>query len=261
MEDGEKLDGFGVWYDEKQGDTGDLWHRTLIDPGLFARIGPLSPGTRVLDLGCGNGYIARRLARAGARVVGVDRSAELIRRARAREEAEPLGVVYHETDAANLSELSNGSFDLGIANMSLIDVENAAGAIQEMGRVLVPDGRFVFSLSHPCFDVDTRSDFLLDASTEPPTVYRKVAGYRTPHSDVYAWTLPDGSTLRTIGYHRPLNWYVKQLRSAGFVIVDVEEPSPQPGFGSQRYKPEWVEQIPLHLVIEARREPVPGARA
>ncbi|MFZ0831080.1 MAG: class I SAM-dependent methyltransferase [Thermoplasmata archaeon] len=258
MQDRGTVDGFGAWYDEKQGDTGDLWHRTLIDPGLFARIGPVRPETRVLDLGCGNGYISRRLARAGAHVVGVDQSADLIQRARAREAKDPLEVVYHEADAAHLAMLTDQSFDLGVANMSLIDFENASGAIREMGRVLVRGGRFVFSVSHPCFDVDTRSDYLVDVSTAPPTVFRKVAGYREPHSDTYAWALPDGHTVRTIGYHRPLSWYVKELRSAGFVIVDADEPSPLPGFGSARYQREWVEQIPLHLVIEARRETPPG---
>jgi ubiquinone/menaquinone biosynthesis C-methylase UbiE len=226
----------------------------LIDPALFARIGPLSPGTRVLDLGCGNGYISRRLARSGARVVGIDRSSELIERARAREAAEPLGVVYHQADAAHLPMLSDAEFDLGVANMSLMDFENAAGAIREMGRVVAPAGRFVFSISHPCFDVDTRSDYVVDATTNPPAVFRKVAGYREPHSDTYRWSLSDGREVRTVGYHRPLSWYVKQLRTARFVILDGEEPSPQPGFTSKRYRPEWVQQIPLHLVVEARRE-------
>jgi ubiquinone/menaquinone biosynthesis C-methylase UbiE len=261
MPDQDEREGFGAWYDEKQGDTGDLWHRTLIDPGLFARIGSVAPGTRVLDLGCGNGYISRRLARAGARVVGIDRSAELIEKARAREAAAPLGVTYVPADAAHLSMFANGSFDLGIANMSLMDFEDASGAIREVGRVLAAGGRFVFSISHPCFDVDTRSDYFVDATVVPPVVFRKVAGYRLPHPDTYRWELSDGRQVRTVGYHRPLAWYVKELRTAGFVIVDAEEPSPQTGFDSRRFRPEWVEQIPLHLVIEARRDSATGDRA
>lgn len=256
----DEVEGFGAWYDEKQGDTGDLWHRTLIDPGLFARIGPVPPGTRVLDLGCGNGYISRRLARAGARVVGVDQSGELIARARAREVQEPLGVVYHQTDAGHLAMIADRAFDLVVANMSLIDIEDADGAIREAARVLVPAGRFVFSVSHPCFDIDTRSVWEVETGVGNPTIYRKVTGYRTPHSDVYPWDQPDGRVVRTIGYHRPLSWYVKSLRGAGFTIVDVEEPRPTPEFVGHRVAPEWIEQIPLHLVIEARREPASPAK-
>jgi ubiquinone/menaquinone biosynthesis C-methylase UbiE len=259
MPDPSELQGFGGWYDEKQGDTGDNWHQTLIDPGLLARIGSVATGTRVLDLGCGNGYIARQLARSGARVIGVDRSAELIDRARAREAAAPLGVVYHQADAAHLPMLADNSFDLGVANMSLMDIEDAAGALREMGRVLAPGGRFVFSISHPCFDVDTRSDYFVDGTADPPTVFRKVAGYQELHSDTYLWNYPNGPRVRTVGYHRPVSWYVKQLRASGFVIVDAEEPSPGPNFVSRRMKREWVEQIPLHLIIEARRESLAGA--
>ncbi len=248
-------EGFGYWYDDKQGEVGDNWHRTLIDPGLFARIGILPPGTRVLDLGCGNGYLCRRLARAGARVVGVDRSPELLERARARERTEPLGVVYVETDAADLRPLGDAEFDLAIANMSLLDIEDAATSLRELGRVIRPGGRLVASISHPCFDIDTRSHYELDDSSSPPTVYRAVTGYRTPHSDRYPWVLPDGRTVWTVGYHRPLSWYVKALREAAFVLLDVEEPSPAAGFSSQRIPADWVAQIPLHLVLEARREP------
>ncbi|HEV2359820.1 MAG TPA: hypothetical protein VGZ23_19695 [bacterium] len=48
-----------AWYDAKQGDDGDLWHRTLIDPALLRVVGPVA-GRRLLDLACGNGYLARR---------------------------------------------------------------------------------------------------------------------------------------------------------------------------------------------------------
>jgi ubiquinone/menaquinone biosynthesis C-methylase UbiE len=48
-----------AWWDERQGNEGDLWHRTLIDPTLFSVLGTVK-GQHVLDLACGNGYIARK---------------------------------------------------------------------------------------------------------------------------------------------------------------------------------------------------------
>ncbi|HYK92893.1 MAG TPA: class I SAM-dependent methyltransferase [Thermoplasmata archaeon] len=246
--------GFGAWYDEKQGDTGDLWHRTLIDPGLLQRLGALPSGTRVLDVGCGNGYLTRRLAREGARVTGVDLSEELIDAARARERAEPLGITYTVGDAAAMDFLPDHGFDVAIANMSLMDIENGEATLREMGRVVRPGGRLVASLSHPCFDIDTRSAWSYEVVGPTSTVYRKVTGYRTPHSDEYIWDPGSRPEIRTVGYHRPLSWYAHALRAAKFVIVDLDEPAPQPGFVSRRIAREWIDDIPLHLVIEARRE-------
>ncbi len=251
---------FGLWYAEKQGEGGDLWHRTLIDPTLFAALGRLPAGTRVLDVGCGNGYIARRLARAGARVVGVDASSELVEYARRREREEPLGVEYLLGDAAHLATCADASFDVAVANMSLMDIADAEGAIREVGRAVVDRGRFVFSLSHPCFDVDTRSAWVVESGTSgEPTVFRKVTGYRTPHSDRFLWRLGPDRTRYTVGYHRPLEWYSRALRAGGWAIVGLSEPSPAPEYGNQRVPKSWVEDIPMHLVVDARREPRDGA--
>ncbi|MDE1821770.1 MAG: class I SAM-dependent methyltransferase [Euryarchaeota archaeon] len=254
-----EVEGFGAWYGRQQGDEGDLWHRTLIDPGLFARLGRLPKGTRVLDVGCGNGYIARRLAREGAKVVGVDRSRALIALARQEERRRPLGITYHLGDAADMDPLADGSFDLAVANMSLMDMEDAQGVLREVGRVVTDRGRFVLSISHPCFDVDTRSSWaveVLGATPQAPIVYRKITNYRQPHSDRYVWGPREtGEIPTTVGYHRPLSWYAHALRAAGWSILDLEEPSPGPGFVGRRISREWIEQVPLHLVIEARREP------
>jgi len=250
------VSGFGEWYDAKQGDTGDPWHRTLIDPALFRRLGDLAQGTRVLDIGCGNGYLARRLARGGARIVGVDASAELITAARAYEAREPLGITYHQADAARVPLPGGSAFDVAIANMSLLDIEDARGAIGEVARLVRPGGRFVFSISHPCFDVDTRSAWVIERTAgSPPQVFRKITGYREPHADTYRWLLPDGRVATTVGFHRPLEWYAHTLRAAGFVLLDLEESRPTEEFEGRVVQREWVAEIPMHLVVEARREP------
>ena len=139
------------WWDEKQGDEGDLWHRALIDPPLLRLAGEVR-GLHVLDLGCGNGYLSRRFARQGAIVTAVDANAPLIELIRTREAQESLGITYHVADAAHLEMLEDGIFDLVICNMALMDIENAKGAILEVSRVLKPGGRFVASINHPCFD-------------------------------------------------------------------------------------------------------------
>lgn len=119
-------------------------------------------------------------------------------------------------------------------------------------------GRFVFTISHPCFDVDTRSAWSLESEERPsgpPTIFRKISGYRNLHGDHYVWDLAEGRSAVTAGYHRPLAWYLHPLRNAGWVVLDMAEPLPAGGFGSSRVPRAWVEQIPLHLGMATRREP------
>jgi ubiquinone/menaquinone biosynthesis C-methylase UbiE len=147
---GSGWDELADWWDTTLGDDGDLWHRTLIDPPLLQLVGDVR-GQRVLDLACGNGYLSRRFARQGAAVTGIDANAPIIERARAREARDPLDITYHVADAAHLTALPDGAFEVVVCNMALMDIADVAGAIQEVSRVLVSRGRLVASLAHPCF--------------------------------------------------------------------------------------------------------------
>ncbi|MEE8232469.1 MAG: class I SAM-dependent methyltransferase [Thermoplasmata archaeon] len=238
------------WYDAKQGDNGDVWHRTLIDPALLEVIGDVED-LRVLDLGCGNGYISRKLARGGAQVTGIDASAPIIAHARRREGARPLGIEYHVADAARLGIFQGEAFDLVVANMSLMDIEDAGGTISEVSRVLAPMGRLVASLSHPCFDQGPTSGWLVEKVGLTTTVARKVGPYRDLFSAPIPWRI-EGKEHATLGFHRPLSWYFRTLRGAGFVVSRLEEPAPTEEF-VELEQPEgpWIAQSPLHAVIEA----------
>ncbi len=241
-----------AWYDEKQGDEGDLWHRTLIDPVLLQVLGSVA-GLKVLDLGCGNGYLARKLARQGATVTGVDSSASLIERAKAREPQNRLGITYHATDAAHLGMLEDDSFDIVVSNMVLMNISRGDLAIQEASRVLRLQGRFVASLSHPCFDTGLSSAWLIERVGLTSTIYRKVSWYREPHEEWVPWNIAPGQVWETINYHRPLSWYFRALRTAGLAITAFEEPTPTQEFLANSLQGEWIAQIPVHCVIEAAK--------
>lgn len=241
------------WYDGKQGEEGDLWHKSLIDPTFLRVVGDVR-GLRVLDLACGNGYLARRYARAGAKVVGVDASAPIIERARAREARDPLGVTYHLGDAAKLGMLDEASFDLVASNMALMDIEDAESTIREVDRVLKTGGRFVASLCHPCFDQGPTSTWLLEREFRATHVWRKIARYRHPFADDMPWGI-EGRVVATVGYHRPLSWYARVLRDAGFLIRSLEEPEPTQECIEQSPQGPFMVEIPLHLVIEAVKVP------
>lgn len=237
------------WWDEKLGDEGDLWHRALIDPPLLRLAGEVK-GLRVLDLACGNGYLSRRFARQGASVTGVDANAPLIERNRARQAREPLGITYHRVDAASLDMLEDGTFDLVICNMAIMDIEDAAGAIREVARVLRPRGRFVASLSHPCFDKVNTSGWSIEQIYPITTIWRKMSHYREIAVDELSWPVK-GQIVYTHAYHRPLSWYFRTFRAAGLLVAALEEPEPTQEFMTSSQQGAWITEIPLHCVIEA----------
>ena len=244
------------WYDRKQGETGDLWHRTLIDPGLLRVVGNCR-GKDVLDLGCGNGYLSRSLAAQHARVTAVDGSSRMIKNAKARDRGS--GVRYLRSDAGDLKRLPDSEFDLVFANMSLMDMTDASAerAVGEVARVLRDGGKLVASICHPCFDVMSNSGWAAEkAFGGDALVYRKVRGYRKRFSEDVPWRMADGSKRYTISYHRPLSWYAGVLHSKGLAIIALEEPEPTNEFvekereGGDLDGPGLLE-VPLHLVIEA----------
>ena len=257
-------DRMAEWRDERTGEEGDLWHRAIILPAVYHVVGSVR-GLRVLDLGCGVGMLARRFAKQGARsVVGIDRSGPTIERARARERRDPTGTRFVRCDAGNLRALPSGSFDLVVANMSLMDIEEAERAVGEVGRVLRPHGRFVFSISHPCFDTDLRSMWVVERAVQPngrfvSTVFRKVSGYRQEVRQSVPWHISERRSVRTFSYHRTLATYVRYLRSAGLSVVRIEEPSPLPEALEQSPQGPFIAEIPLHLVVEALRTPKLGS--
>ncbi|HLV98939.1 MAG TPA: class I SAM-dependent methyltransferase [Ktedonobacterales bacterium] len=238
------------WWDNKLGDDGDTWHRTLIDPPVFKLVGDVA-GQRVLDLACGNGYISRRFARAGATVVGVDGTAPIIERARAREAREPLGIAYHVADAAHLEMLEASAFDLVVCNMALMDIADAAGAIGEVSRVLKPRGRFIASISHPCFDKIDTSGWAIEYIYPNTTIWRKMSRYRELAVESVPWLNAGDQPVITRSYHRPLSWYFQAFRVAGLVVAAFEEPEPTEEFLANEKQGPWIAEIPLHCVIEA----------
>lgn len=238
------------WWDEKLGDDGDLWHRALIDPPLVQLVGQVN-GLRLLDLACGNGYLSRRFARQGATVTAVDANEPLLERVRQREAQEPLGITYHVADAAHLEMLEDGTFDVVVCNMALMDIEDAAGAIQEVARVLRPQGRFVASLAHPCFDKVKTSGWEIERIYPITTIWRKMSRYRDLTVDEVPWMIGPEQVVPTSAYHRPLSWYFRTLRASGLVVAALEEPPPTEEFLANDPQGAWIAEVPLHCVIEA----------
>ncbi len=237
------------WWFSRYNPRGDVNREWVIDPVLIAYLGDVR-GTRVLDAGCGTGYLARILAQRGAMVVGVDLSSGLLSMARQEEARDPLRIAYHEGDLADLSFLEDNSFDAAVSNVVLQDVRRYGDAIAEIFRVLRPGGRFIFSITHPAFERPPGKWARQPEDSERIEEWRHfiMGEYFDRHAVSWA---PHGKP-HAIGFHRPMRDYFEALSSAGFVVRRLEEPLPSEEALEKHYRAMAdFRRAPNFVVIEA----------
>ncbi len=101
------------------------------------------PGERILDVGCGDGILTKKIADLGCSVVGVDSSAEFVASAR------KLGLTVMQQSASDME--FGPSFDAVFSNAALHWIKNADAVIGRVARALLPKGRFVVEMGgHGC---------------------------------------------------------------------------------------------------------------
>ncbi len=126
---------YDAWYDSPRGRwVGESEWRAI------CRHLDLTPGTTLLDVGCGTGWFTRRLAAAGLRVTGLDIDAEALDYARAHT---PQNVSYLAGDGRSLP-FADRSFEQTVAIASLCFIDDWPRAIGEIVRVT--RSRFVLGL-------------------------------------------------------------------------------------------------------------------
>ncbi|HEY4132585.1 MAG TPA: class I SAM-dependent methyltransferase, partial [Gemmatimonadaceae bacterium] len=135
----------------------DFYRYEFFGPALVELCGDVKDAV-LLDIGCGTGYFSREMARAGARVTGVDVSPRMIEQACAIESAGPLGIEYVVCDALQLeSRFAMESIAVATSCLALQDIQNVRDVFPAVHRLLVPGGRFVFSITHPFSDTPFRA--------------------------------------------------------------------------------------------------------
>ncbi len=199
-------------------------------------------GLRLLDLACGQGRVARELARGGANVVGVDMSCALLDRARTAEDQEPLGITYREVDASAAGALAGEVFDGVTCNHGLADIDDLEGALATAARVLRAGGWFVFSILHPCFP---------GWGVSAPSSWPPGGGYYEER-----WWLARNVGIRgKVGSnHRMLSTYVNALVRHRLGIEEIAEPRPDADLRARQVseKPD-ADPAPMFLAARCRR--------
>ena len=140
-----------AFWDKRMGEGNDF-HRLLVEPNQLEMM-DIKKGDSILDIACGKGQFTRKMTQAGAHVTAIDLSDEFIKIARAKPLADKINYqVIDVTDTTDLNKLKGNIFDAVVCTMALFDIENIEPLIGFLPKILKTNGKFVFSLLHPCFN-------------------------------------------------------------------------------------------------------------
>ena len=219
-----------------------------VDPEYEEQILPLAAehlagARRVLDVGTGDGQVARLASELGADVVGIDPTWNQVTVARER----GGGPTYLRAAAAGLP-FAGGGFDVVLACLVFEHIEEVDVAIAEVARVLEPGGRFLFFLNHPLLQTPD-SGWIDDQILDPPEQYWRIGAYLREDSSIEE--VEKGVFIPFI--HRPMHRYVNAMIANGLLLTCMEEPAPPPGFLTRA--PEYTDaaEIPRLLFLRAEK--------
>ncbi|MBZ0282345.1 MAG: class I SAM-dependent methyltransferase [Anaerolineae bacterium] len=214
-------------WDKRIGGGGG-WQSTIIAP-MVEKMLNIQPGERVLDIACGNGIFSRRLAELGAAVVASDFSPKLIALAKQRTTERTEQIEYHVADATDIAQLlalvgkDGQPFDAAVCNNAIMDMPVIEPLFRAVAQMLKPDGRFVFSVMHPCFNGQSISmQAELPDYDQEPTYSIKVSRYLS--AEATKGLAIREQPLQQYYWHRPLHLLLNSAFENGLVMDRLEEP-------------------------------------
>jgi len=218
-----------------------------VDPEYVEQIIPmalreLDGYARVLDVGCGEGQIARVLqSRTSVQsfVVGVDPTQGQVDVAVERS----VGEQYLRSGADALP-FPDGSFDAVLACLVFEHIDALDEAIIEVARILRPGGRFSFFLNHPLLQTPN-SGWIDDQMIDPPEQYWRIGSYLD--EAITFEEVEPGVRVRFL--HRPLSRYVNTLAEHGLFLEAMFEPAPPAGFLARSADYAFAASIPRLLCL------------
>jgi 2-polyprenyl-3-methyl-5-hydroxy-6-metoxy-1,4-benzoquinol methylase len=196
----------------------DRYRNELTDAAVLQAIGPCQD-MKILDAGCGEGYMCRKLSDLGAQVAGIDASEKLIHAARHHSDQQHASASFEVASADSLP-FADASFDLVLCNHLLNDLPDPSDTIRELARVLRPGGRTVILMLHPCF-YNKHSERATASNGAIAAAYFEARSI-DQHFEVDGLTSPAANTA----WFRPLEFYTEELRKSGFLITSITEPHP-----------------------------------
>ena len=235
----------------------DIYRDYLNTPAFF-KILPDVNGMYGIDIGCGEGYNTRLLAKNGAMMEAVDISEIFIQKATEEETENPLHIHFQVASAIELP-FENMKFDFATAFMVFMDIPEIEQVLKESFRVLKPGGFLQFSISHPCFDTPHRKNL---RNLSGKTYAIEVGDYfKNVNGEIDEWIFSAAPAdlkhslrkFKTPKFTRTLSQWMNAIIGAGFIIEQVNEPYPDDETVRQQPRLQDSQLVAYFLHIRCRR--------
>lgn len=235
------------WYTSCVGEKGHYYHQAIAIPNALKLLGKFHS---LLDLGCGQGVLARHLPKE-VEYCGVDLSKALIDSAKKLSPQRTFLV-------GNVSEslpTEKRDFERAVFLLSLQNMEEGALAIKRASEHLKIGGELLVVLNHPCFRIPRQSGWEIDEKMK--LQYRRINGYMTPQ-EIPIQTHPGKkeASESTFSYHHSLSDYAAWLHQEKFSIRQMQEWCSDKKSEGPKAKMEdrARKEFPLFLAIVAKKE-------
>lgn len=206
----------GRWYQDIVGESGHYYHQQVVIPGVLRLLG-LKSGDRLLDLGCGQGVLARTLPK-DVGYLGIDLAKNLIESAR-KLDRNPQHQ-YQVANAGGKLDLQS-DFTQAACILALQNVERPERLIANAASALEKDGRLVLVINHPCFRIPRQSSWETDVPNK--LQYRRINRYLSPLKVPISAHPGQSNSAITWSFHWPLQALFGWLNDSGLVVEALEE--------------------------------------
>jgi SAM-dependent methyltransferase len=232
-------DANATWWKETFTGGADQEYEVQILPLIASE---LAGRRRIVDIGCGEGQVARRLSEGGAAIVGADPSGAQLENAL----VSPRGGIAYVQALGEALPLRSQSVDGAVCCLVIEHSDDADAVLAEAARVLAPGGRFLLLVNHPAFQ-GPGSGFVDDQILDER--YWRVGPYLKEQ-----WVIEKVDSAVSLGFsHRPLSRYINPVVDAGLVLTRLIEPAPRRELLDESSDPDFETTIPRLCAMRFER--------
>lgn len=239
----------GDWYNTLVGSKGQYYHTHVVLPGVL-RLLQLQSDDRLLDLGCGQGVLSRRIPKT-VQYVGIDAAPSLITSAK-KYDPNPLHE-YFIADVTKILPVQRVFSHVAII-LALQNIEHPEQVLNAMMPCVTHGTQVVVVLNHPCFRIPRQSSWGIDEAQK--LQYRRINRYISYQKIPITMHPGTSSSAITWSFHHPLSYYITLFTTRNFMLTSMEEwvSDKESVGGAARMENRARSEFPLFLALKYIRK-------